>query len=673
MKSRVNILALISIIAVALSAQDTRVPALPNSPYSYADVDLPEHFLINAFPANDPFQNAVIANDNTPTDNPVTDDGATLGRVLFYDRKLSANGTVSCASCHVQENGFSDPAAFSTGFAGGLTRRNSMGLANARFYEPGKFFWDERADTLEDQVLMPFQDEVEMGLTLAQLEAIVAGQTYYPELFTHTFGDPGVTSDRIAQALAQFVRSLVSIDSRYDQGRALVDSPLDDFPNFTTQENRGKQVFMNRGGPGGPVSCVDCHVTEAFISPFRGTPHDSGTSAATNNGLDRVSTTDLGIAEATGNVADTGKFKVPSLRNIALTEPYMHDGRFNTLNEVLNFYDGDIENHAQLSGILRAPNGNAIQINLNGGARSDIVAFLETLTDEAFITDTKFSDPFVAAADLPELGDARATNLSTRSWVAPGDGVLIPGFVIAGTGEKTLLIRGVGPTLADFGVTDPLAAPRLTLYHDDAVIASNQGWTTADSADAIASTAASVGAFAFPTDRADSALLAAVGPGAYTIHLSSSDASAGAGLVEIYDAGGADEAQLINLSARGEISPDNQALIPGFVVRGDAAKSYLIRAVGPALTAFGVANAMGDPQLNLYRDGTLVSMNDNWSDAGNTAQIEATAAQLGAFALPSGSLDAAIKIALTPGAYTVHVTGVEGSAGTVLVEIYAVP
>ena len=679
MKSCLPNLALIPIIAVALSAQDTRVPVLPVLPHDYDGTTLPAHFLTNAFPGNDPFQNAVIENDNTPATNPTTDDGATLGRVLFYDRKLSANSTVSCASCHLQENGFADPVALSVGFGGGRTGRNSMGLANARFYEPGKFFWDERADTLEDQVLMPFQDDVEMGLTLEQLVEIVSAQDYYPELFTHAFGDATVDTERISRALAQFVRSMVSVNSRYDQGRAMVNDPLDNFPNFSAAENRGKNIFIDRGGPGGPgggggpVSCADCHVTEAFISPFSGSPHDSGTSAATNNGLDRFSTTDLGIAGATGNVADTGKFKVPSLRNIAVTQPYMHDGRFDDLNDVLDFYDGDIRSHAQLSDVLQDNNGNAIQINLNGGQRRDIVDFLETLTDQSFLTDPKFSDPFVAASEAPNESDAMVMNLSTRAPVSPGDGVLIPGFVISGTGSKTLLIRGIGPALSNFGVNDPLSAPELTLYSGNTALATNRGWTNSADATAIATTAESVGAFALGANSADSALLESVTPGSYTVHLASADGASGSGLIEIYDAGGDMNAQLVNLSARAEVTPGGEALIPGFVVDGTEARTYLIRAVGPALAGFGVANPLADPQLTVYRDGVLISMNDNWSDSGTAAQTETLANALGAFALPANSNDAAVTLALTPGAYTVHVTGNGNTGGSTLVEIYAVP
>lgn len=676
MTYRLPLLALFSSSCIVLCAQDTRIPDLPDAPYDYADVDLPQHFLENAFPANDPFQNAVIANDNTPEDNPVTNDGATLGRVLFYDRKLSANGTVACASCHVQERGFTDPARFSTGFAGGLTRRNSMGLANARFYETGKFFWDERAATLEEQVLMPFQDEVEMGLTLDQLVSIVSSQEYYPELFTHAYGDPRVDADRIARALAQFVRSMVSVNSRYDQGRALVDGPLDDFPNFTNEENRGKDLFMNRGngsGPGGPVTCADCHVTEAFISPFSGSPHDNGTSTATNNGLDAVSTLDLGVAEATGNEADTGKFKVPSLRNIAVTQPFMHDGRFNSLNQVLNFYDGDIENHAQLSDVLRGNNNQVIQIRLNGGERNDIVAFLETLTDESFLSDPKFSDPFIEASETPEDSTVQATNLSTRANIGSDDGVLISGFVVSGTGTKRLLIRGVGPTLGDFGVTDALSDPELTLYQGDNALAHNTSLGESEDAADIAAIAAQVGAFDLGDAGEDCSLIAEVGPGAYTVHLGGENNASGTGLVEIYDAGGDDEARLSNLSARAEVPAGGEALIPGFVVNGEGARTYLIRAIGPTLSDFGVTTALSDPQLTLYRDGVLVSMNDNWSEAGNAAFTESTSADVGAFALSEGSADAALTIALVPGAYTVHVSGTNGAGGTVLVEIYEVP
>ncbi|BAO74495.1 cytochrome-c peroxidase [Winogradskyella sp. PG-2] len=174
---------------------------LPETYFNYANIELPEHYTTNGFPSAFQFR-APIEYDNTPIDNPVTDAGATLGRVLFYDKKLSANSTISCASCHKSEHGFSDLDTLSEGFEGGLIRRHSMSIVNARFYADGRFFWDERAQTLEEQVLMPFQDDVEMGLTLQELIQIANEQSYYPILFKDAFGDSSITSDRISRALA---------------------------------------------------------------------------------------------------------------------------------------------------------------------------------------------------------------------------------------------------------------------------------------------------------------------------------------------------------------------------------------------------------------------------------------------------------------------------------------
>lgn len=279
----------------------------------------------------------------------------------------------------------------------------------------------------------------------------------------------------------------------------------------------------------------------------------------------------------------------------------------------------------------------------------------------------------MAAADAPAVPAPHASNLSTRASVAGDGGVLIPGFVVAGGGSKTLLIRGVGPALTAFGVDDALPAPRLTLYRDDEVITSNRGWSTSADAAEIAATAATVGAFSFAEDSADSALLASVTAGIYTAHLASADRSSGSGLVEVYDAGGDTSARLINLSARAELAPGGEALIPGFVVAGDGARTYLIRAVGPGLRNFGVVDALENPQLALYRDGVFIAGNDDWFAAGNAAQTATMSEQLGAFALADDGADAALAIALAPGAYSVHVTAADAAGGTVLVEIYAAP
>ncbi|MEZ4985629.1 MAG: cytochrome c peroxidase [Saprospiraceae bacterium] len=356
--------------------------SLPETPYDYVSLNLPSYLTTNALMG--PGQNAAADNDNTPATNPTTNEGATLGRVLFYDKKLSANGTTSCASCHRQEKGFSDSEQLSLGFEGGTTRRHSMSLVNARWYGRGRFFWDERAQTLEDQVLMPFQDAVEMGMTLEGVVNTVKAQTYYPSLFEAAFGSTDIDADRIAKALAQFVRSIVSVNSRYDEGRQAVSVPTNNFPNFSTSENNGKRIFF-LPPPLGGGGCIGCHSTEAFINPDNG---------PTNNGLDAASTDDLGVFEAINNPAFLGAFKVPSLKSIALTAPYMHDGRFATLEEVVEHYNSGVQDHPNLGNALRDPNGNPIRLNLTDQEKTDLVNFLKTLTDDALVTDERFGNPF---------------------------------------------------------------------------------------------------------------------------------------------------------------------------------------------------------------------------------------------------------------------------------------
>lgn len=360
---------------------------LPETPYDYANPQLPPS-LTNA--------NAQ-AHDNTPAGNPVTNDGATLGRVLFYDKALSANDTIACASCHQQAHAFTDPNQFSKGFDGGLTGRNSMSLMNARFYLNGRFFWDERAETLEDQVLMPIQNEVEMGLTLEELVERVKSKEYYPELFEKAFGDSEVTSDRISRALAQFVRSIVSYRSRYDEGLAQAGNPGAPFPNFTEQENQGKALFL---GPA--AGCGRCHLDAGPPPPPPGPPPNQAIfyiDLAVNNGVDQgAPTDDKGVGEITGNPQDDGKFKSPSLRNVAMTAPYMHDGRFKTLDDVVEHYNSGVKMHPNLDPRLLDPNSMPPaprKLNLSAEQKAALVAFMQTLTDAEVLADPKYSDPFV--------------------------------------------------------------------------------------------------------------------------------------------------------------------------------------------------------------------------------------------------------------------------------------
>jgi cytochrome c peroxidase len=339
---------------------------LPVDEFNYAEVNLPNSF----------FDNNLMREDNTPNQNRTRNRGATLGRVLFYDTSLSKNNTISCASCHIQEKSFTDPERFSVGFEGGLTARNSMSLANARFYRNGRFFWDERAATLEEQVLMPIQDHIEMGLSLTELETKLSTRKKYKILFNRAFGDTIVTSDRVSRGLSQFVRSMVSYESKFDVGLAQTNDPRRPFPNYSNSENRGKQLFFSP-----ETNCAQCHTTAAFIG-----------DRPRNNGLDAL-LTDLGVGGVTGSNNDFGEFKVPSLRNIEVTAPFMHDGRFTTLEQVIEHYNSGVRNSLNLDNRLRRGNG-VRRLNLSNTDKIALKDFLLTLTDPTFLTDEKFSSPF---------------------------------------------------------------------------------------------------------------------------------------------------------------------------------------------------------------------------------------------------------------------------------------
>lgn len=364
---------------------------LPATPYRYADVALPEH--VRRFAAS---------HDNTPADNPITDAGATLGRVLFYDPTLSVNGTTSCASCHKQSLAFTDDAPLSRGFDGRTVTRNSMSLVNLRYYARGKFFWDERADSLEAQVLMPIENEIEMGHDLERLEQQLMLDPIYPPLFRAAFGSDGIGRERIARALAQFIRSIISFDSPYDHGLAVAGSAEVEFANFSDQQNEGKRLFF------GEARCASCHVAnreqqgarqQVFF--FVDGPVVNGIDIDDLEKLDPK--IDPGVGGMTGRPEDFGRFKVSSLRGVALTGPYMHDGRIRTLETVIEHYGWSLRPHVNLDSRLQNIVGSGLA--LPQSEVDALVAFLETLTDTTLLTDPKFSNPFVVA-DVSRSGDA---------------------------------------------------------------------------------------------------------------------------------------------------------------------------------------------------------------------------------------------------------------------------
>jgi cytochrome c peroxidase len=319
----------------------------------------------------------VLQREDRTVGNPITDAGATLGRVLFFERKLSRNDQLACASCHIQALAFGDTAQFSLGFAGvGRTGAHAMRLANARFNENGRQFWDRRAPSLEAQVIQPIQDATEMGFDAANggvpaALAKVAAAPYYQRLFTLAFGDAAVTQDRVQRALAQYVRSIVSTRSRWDVAvsSAAAGPPfVQPLTGLTAEENLGAQLFM-QPPPQGGVGCAGCHVPPTF----------SLAGNSRSNGLDG---------------GETRIFRSPSLKTVGMGTRYMHDGRFATLEEVVDFYDAGIEDGPALDDRLRGPGGAPRRLNLSAGQKAALVAFMRTLRDSAVITDPRFADPF---------------------------------------------------------------------------------------------------------------------------------------------------------------------------------------------------------------------------------------------------------------------------------------
>jgi cytochrome c peroxidase len=381
--------------AIVVFASGLAMPTLPSPTLRYedAEVGLPAHFRAASGGTS------VASLDNTPATNPITDAGATLGRVLFYDTRLSVSDAVSCGSCHHQSLGFADALVFSIGLGGALTPRHATGLANARFYKRGRFFWDERASTLEEQVLDPIQNDHEMGMSLDALAIKLSVTPYYPPLFDAAFGSPDITRDRISRALAQFTRAMVSGDSRYD--RAFDANGVANFAStLTQQEIDGERVFRQSG-------CGSCHTTLAQVGDA---PHSNGLDAAP---------IDTGVGG--------GVFKTPSLRNVAVRPRFMHDGRFATLDEVVAFYDSGIQSSARLDPLLRAADGTPKRLGLTSAERDALVAFLGALTDSTFLTSPRFSNPFVSGSTVMPAGPTitmKANSFSPREVVVTAGAVV---------------------------------------------------------------------------------------------------------------------------------------------------------------------------------------------------------------------------------------------------------
>jgi cytochrome c peroxidase len=342
-----------------LSPQQVKL-SLPESPYSY-----------------DTFDNGGVLFFTNVSNNQ-----ATLGRVLFYDTHLSVNNAISCGTCHKQGLAFSDNVKFSQGFENHSTLRNTLpiqNISNTTFFNSfnsPSLFWDGRANFLPSMVFMPMLNHVEMGMN--DMNAIVQkvkSLSYYNDLFLKAYGSDEINAQNVGNALSNFVSALVSGNTRFDR-----------FNNNLTQltglENEGRSLFFNK------YNCNSCHQTQALNGYEMG-------GGFVNIGLD-ANYTDKGHQNVTQSQSDNGKFKIPNLRNIALTAPYMHDGRFTDLTQVLNHYSSGIADSPALDPRLKDANGHPMRMNITDHEKTAIIAFLNTLTDYTLITDPKFSNPFKA-------------------------------------------------------------------------------------------------------------------------------------------------------------------------------------------------------------------------------------------------------------------------------------
>ncbi|MCB0707325.1 MAG: cytochrome-c peroxidase [Saprospiraceae bacterium] len=312
-----------------------------------------------------------------PSDNPLSIAGVELGRMLFYEKMLSKDGSQACASCHLQTDAFTDIRQFSVGVEGLNGKRQAMAAFNLAWHQNG-FFWDGRAPGLRDQSLMPIQDPLEMNETLEGVILKLSGSTAYRDQFVRAFENGKINALNISLALEQFMFTIVSVNSRYDQ---FVKGEVE----LSESEQRGYDLFFTEYDPWGSEKggeCFHCHAGFNFTN-----------DRFMNNGLDaEAAFTDEGRFKVTGDPADRAKFKVPSLRNIALTAPYMHDGRFATLEEVLDHY---------IAGVKDSPTVDPLmQYNLNPGLdldaqdKQDLINFLQTLTDLSLLDNAAYTNPF---------------------------------------------------------------------------------------------------------------------------------------------------------------------------------------------------------------------------------------------------------------------------------------
>jgi cytochrome c peroxidase len=346
-------------LALFFSCRKDNVAYVP-TPYK---LDIPSHF-----------PDMII-----PLDNPMTVEGVALGRKLFYEEMLSGDNTISCATCHAPTNSFTDPNQFSTGIDGIQGNRNSMALVNLGWQK--FFFWDGRSSSLEEQILEPIPNPIEMHQSWKDAVTKLNNNVNYRNLFYKAFGEPGIDSIKVTKAIAQFIRTMISGESKYDvmykfeNSLSLSSTDQTILPTVTPEEWAGYDLFKSLNG----ADCLHCHSgVFMHINKF------------SNNGMD-ATFSDPGRGGITGNPNDMGRFKIPTLRNIALTAPYMHDGRFATLDQVIDHYSTGLVASPTIDPLMEHLASSGVQ--LDSQERDLLKKFLMTLTDYNFVNNPKFQDP----------------------------------------------------------------------------------------------------------------------------------------------------------------------------------------------------------------------------------------------------------------------------------------
>lgn len=324
------------------------------------------------------FSNGTLPAVTLPADNPLTVEKVKLGRMLFFEKMLSSDETISCGSCHIQGDGFSDRNQFSTGVGGMKGGRQAMPIFNMAWHS-NQFFWDGRADLLRDQSLVPIEDPLEMNETLENVVKKLYTSQVYKNQFVRAFGSIEITPEKMSLAMEAFMLSIISDDSKYD--RYLVGNE-----ELTDSEQRGRMLFFTDYNPFFPdlsgADCAHCHAGNNFENDLY-----------MNNGLDSdAQFVDFGREEATDLVSDRAKFKVPSLRNIEMTGPYMHDGRFETLEEVIDHYNAGIQSSSTGDPAILATQSTGLM--LSNQDKQDLLNFLLTLTDYTYLNNPEYRNPF---------------------------------------------------------------------------------------------------------------------------------------------------------------------------------------------------------------------------------------------------------------------------------------